>query len=82
MAEERITIGQTNFTTRQGDYRLGGSQVVIAVRDVSVISRVSLDAAPNSSVARGGPQVRASVRQSLERSIRDNAAVWSELANH
>jgi hypothetical protein len=74
-------IGPSNSTTAEGFNNLKPSEVYITVQDISSRS-VTLRDAPGAQRISKGNRAQASVVASLDRSIKDNAEIWSELSKH
>ena len=77
------TVGGTtteNFT--QKDYKLSPSETYITVQDTSLFSRVILRDAPSTRQTTKRKKVQPAVKDSLERSIKEHADVWSELSKY
>lgn len=74
-------ISQSSGTSPQGFNGLKPNEVYITVYEVSNLTNIVLRDAPET---RRAMQYRPkeAVIKSLERSIKDNAGIWSELSKH
>jgi len=74
-------IGASNGTTSIPQANLGGTEVFINIESVAMLGQVSLRDAPSRS-HHADESVRPEVSASIERSLKENAGVWAELAKH
>jgi len=74
-------IGPSNSTTAEGFNNLKPSEVYITIKDISNRPVILRDAPETQRLSQGN-RAQASVVTSLDRSIKDNAEIWSELSKH
>jgi hypothetical protein len=76
-------IGPSNYTSAEVfNNNLRPDQVYIAIEEISNKSAVVLRDAPTTQPMPKTTRARKSVDESLDQSIKENAAIWSELAKH
>ena len=78
-------IGPSNSTTTPVLITLKDEERLIAIENVSMMNGdLFIRGAPGETLRRSRSEepVRPVVRESLERSLREHAEVWSELAKH
>jgi len=78
----KYPIGPSNSTSAEGFNNLKPSEVYITVKDISNRSDVILRDAPETQRISKETRAQKSVGTSLDRSIKDNAEIWSELSKH
>jgi len=74
-------IGPSNSTTAEHFNNLKPSEVYITVMDISSRSVILRDAPETQRISKG-IRAQKSVVKSLERSIKDNSEIWSELSKY
>jgi hypothetical protein len=81
--EQRYTVGgTTNDIFAQKDFHLSQSETFISIQDVSLFNKVILRDAPSTRLPQKMRRVKPAVKDSLERSIKEHADVWSELSKY
>jgi len=75
-------IGPSNSTSAETFNNLRPSEVYIAVKEISNKSDVILRDAPETQRILRRSRVQKPVSESLNRSIKDNAEIWSELSKY
>lgn len=81
--EQRYSVGGTTTEIfAQKDYQLSQSETYVTVQDISLLSKVILRDAPSTRQLTKKRRVQPAVKDSLERSIKEHADVWSELSKY
>jgi hypothetical protein len=76
------TVGPSSGTTTVTQFRLGDEDTLIGIESVAMLGKVSLYAAPRRPPLPKGGRVQPNVTVSLERSLKEHADVWAELAKY
>jgi hypothetical protein len=76
------TVGPSSGTTAVTQFRLGDEDTLIGIENVAMLGKVSLRAAPRQAPILKDGRVQPGVAVSLERSLKEHADVWAELAKY
>lgn len=77
-----FTLGPSSGTTAVAQFRLGDEDTLIGIENVAMLGKVSLRAAPRRGHLSKGGRVQPIVAVSLERSLKEHADVWADLAKY